>query len=289
MEKFLHLYRSLVNNEKIPEVVRKFVSKVGLKTYRSLFSNRHDRLTQYKQNVFGTTFVLNLDWFDYTDASYIFHPIWERKNSLFIKKHMEAGAWYVDAGANIGFFSLLFALFEKDTNVLAVDPSIRNKRSLEKNIADNQATNIHQITAALGKEKGEITFEEKLLNSGSGSISGFQGPDAVHESYLVKHTSPVLTLVDLFAEYSIDACHILKMDIQGGELDALMGGQKLLEENKIKYLIIEFNELYYGDELIALLGKHGYVPHFINNDGTIKQIEPDALVNKKDYVFTVVE
>jgi FkbM family methyltransferase len=75
-----------------------------------------------------------------------------------------------------------------------------------------------------------------------------------------------ISLDQFMGEHSIESCELLKIDIQGGELLALEGGQKLLREQRpfLIYLEVMFVPHYEGQplfhELCAFLDSFGYTP-----------------------------
>jgi FkbM family methyltransferase len=77
---------------------------------------------------------------------------------------------------------------------------------------------------------------------------------------------PTISLDHFMGERSIESCDLLKIDIQGGELLALEGGQKLLREQRpfLIYLEVPFVPHYEGQalfhELCAFLNGFGYTP-----------------------------
>jgi FkbM family methyltransferase len=75
---------------------------------------------------------------------------------------------------------------------------------------------------------------------------------------------PTISLDDFMGQRSIENCELLKIDIQGGELLALEGGQKLLRERRpfLIYLEVMFIPHYEGQplfhELCTFLNGFGY-------------------------------
>lgn len=92
-----------------------------------------------------------------------------------------------------------------------------------------------------------ITF--KITNNGqSSSIFEFGthaivSPD-VH--FIDKHQMLSVTLDTLADEHEITGCNFLNMDLQGAELLALQGGERLLKAMDALYLEVNVDELYLG-------------------------------------------
>jgi FkbM family methyltransferase len=75
---------------------------------------------------------------------------------------------------------------------------------------------------------------------------------------------PVTTIDDFCAEHNINDIQILKMDIQGSELEALKGAKKKLSQQRVSLIYTEiwFVNVYRGQplfyELYQFLDKYGY-------------------------------
>lgn len=80
--------------------------------------------------------------------------------SEFILRHVQEGDVCIDAGANIGYFSLLFAQrVAPSGKVIAIEAAPDNVRKLRANLELNGATGIVTVVAgACASQKGEITF-----------------------------------------------------------------------------------------------------------------------------------
>jgi FkbM family methyltransferase len=126
----------------------------------------------------------------------------------------------IDIGANIGCFSLLVSPYAK--TVMCFEPERHNYDVLCQNMRDNDA-HFLLFKKAVGFEDGESTINDL----GGCSALGMSG-----ETVDVWSLNRVLDLVD-----HVD---ILKMDIEGGEWDALRG---VSDENlaKVRFLAIELH------------------------------------------------
>jgi hypothetical protein len=78
----------------------------------------------------------------------------------------------VDVGANLGYFSLLFASASPDNKVFAFEASPKNHDLLSQNIKINQLNNqVKVYPVAAGKETGKLSFS--LGNSDQTGWGGF--------------------------------------------------------------------------------------------------------------------
>lgn len=119
----------------------------------------------------------------------------------------------VDVGANTGTWTAPLAdLFE---TVVAIEPDSRASDSIQR------LENVQIVSAAVGRESGSATFY-KRATTGHGCLTeahpiGGEGMAPV--PVIATETVSVVSLDDLLA----DGADFVKMDIEGGEVDALAG------------------------------------------------------------------
>lgn len=141
-------------------------------------------------------------------------------------------AVFVDIGANIGAMSLYVASFNDQRNdsnqikIYAVEPEPNNLKTLNSNVKNNNKVGqIKLIDKAIAATKGRIS----ISNRGGNSKINREGS-----------TVDAITLDDLFEEYRIDECDVLKMDVEGAEYEILNNASEATLK-KIKYLALEFD------------------------------------------------
>ncbi len=141
---------------------------------------------------------------------------------------VQNGAIVVEVGANIGAHTVeLSRLVGSDGEVHAFEPQRIVFQTLCANLALNQCTNVFARQAALGSEAGTIlvpsldpTVRE---NFGGVSLRGVGNGEPV----------PLMSLDSL----DLAACHILKVDVEGMEIDVLKGAHNTISTYRpIMYL-----------------------------------------------------
>ena len=75
----------------------------------------------------------------------------KRMDQLFLYSKKNDSDIFIDVGANIGFYSVLFS--DKFSRVYSFEPNNRNFLVLNKNIEKNQLTNIETFNFGLGDKK----------------------------------------------------------------------------------------------------------------------------------------
>lgn len=142
----------------------------------------------------------------------------------------------LDAGANIGLASIYFANQYPNARILAVEPEESNFALLKHNVAPYP--NVVPIRAALWGFSGAID----LVDPGIGHW-GFRAGNSSGGSALPHVASvPARTVDDLMTEHGFDAIDLLKLDIEGGELEVLENPSAWI--HKVGVLVAELHDRY---------------------------------------------
>jgi FkbM family methyltransferase len=141
----------------------------------------------------------------------------------------------IDAGANVGVFTVLAALKASHGKVLAIEPERTNFDFLEDNLKANGLTNVILVNAALSNKTAEA--ELSLGNPGEGTIM----PTSSNRR---RQKCSTLSIGNLMKTYQIDHVNFFKIDIEGAEF--------LLFENPswlaaVDTVVIEIHQSF-GDE-----------------------------------------
>lgn len=125
----------------------------------------------------------------------------------------------LDIGANVGFYSCLAA--SRGKPVIAIEPSPRNLGFLYKNLWDNQFTRVETLPVGLGSEPGLARIY------GYGGIASFVAGWA--QARAAQSSVVPLTTLDAVAACRFQSKKLLiKIDVEGFELDVLAGAQATL-------------------------------------------------------------
>ena len=158
------------------------------------------------------------------------------KGTLFVIKNLlREGDTFVDVGANIGLMSIFASSIVKASGkIVAFEPNPITFKILKSNIALNNLSNIETSDYAIGaKTNGAKIYDRWDLNRGSASLIK---PENVSESYDIR----VITLSNYF---KVKQCiHLIKIDIEGYELEALKGAKDILDGESPPMLIVECSE-----------------------------------------------
>ena len=170
---------------------------------------------------------------------------------------------YVDGGAHDGQTLREVADRFPNLEAYAFEPNADLHQRLERNLADIPG---RSYPAALGAEPGEAQMfinaspmTSSLLPRGESSLRYFDAATTLRE----QRTIPVTTLDVWFAETGLDRVDMLKLDLQGYELEALRGATGLLHYGiGCVYTEVSFVPLYLGgptfSEVDRFMREHGY-------------------------------
>jgi FkbM family methyltransferase len=156
-----------------------------------------------------------------------------------------AGDVILDLGPYVGPYSLSAASavgpFGK---VIALEPDETNRRQLERNLTLNKVANCTVIAKAAWRQSGRVgwqTGEQPVWHHVDENVS-----DATVEA---------ISVDDLVAEQNLDRVDWIKLDIEGGEVDALEGAKQTLR----RFRPALFVEIHKTDRALReLLGSINY-------------------------------
>lgn len=196
--------------------------------------------------------------------------VYEPFETEFAKKEIKKGDVVLDLGANVGYYSLIFAkLVGENGKVFAFEPDPTNFALLKKNVETNGYKNVTLVQKAVSNKTGKIRLylaednkvDQRIYNSHDG-----------RKSIEIE----AIRLDEYFKNYN-GKIDFIKMDIQGAEGGAIQGMFNLLKKNNVK-IITEFWPIglkRFGidpEEYLKLLIELGFKLYEINEQK--KKIEP---------------
>jgi FkbM family methyltransferase len=125
----------------------------------------------------------------------------------------------LDLGANIGLASAWFRAHYPAARIVAVEPDPDTFAKLERNLGADDAVTL--VQAAVGRESGEVDLFRP---------PGYSIASSVSEAHADGGSSTrvrACTIDELCAEHRLDRLDLLKLDVEGAELDALDGFSRL--------------------------------------------------------------
>jgi FkbM family methyltransferase len=156
--------------------------------------------------------------------------IFEQEETELFRKIVKEGDVVVDVGANIGYYTLLASkLVGKEGRVYAFEPEPENYSFLLKNLKINNVSNVIALQKAVSNKGGTVKLYLCEHNPGGHSIVFARKRFIQVES---------LTLDEFFKENpKVD---VVKLDIEGGEMLALLGMKSIINRNASIKIFMEF-------------------------------------------------
>jgi FkbM family methyltransferase len=182
--------------------------------------------------------ALTLDTSTYPDDAMAF-GLYELDTLRLIRRILVPGSHFVDGGANIGYFTLHAARFlGGQGRVDSFEPDPLNLTRLKAHLAANHlSVNLHE--AALGAAPGTLTLYHP---GGQSAEANNHGRASLYQSLAPGGQSFAVPMVRLDEALDGTAPTLIKLDIEGAEVQAVTGMQQLLVSQRPPMLIVEHNE-----------------------------------------------
>jgi FkbM family methyltransferase len=169
------------------------------------------------------------------------------EGALF-RQIVRPGMLVVEVGANIGAHTVeLSRLAGRQGLVLAFEPQRLMFQTLCANLALNSCGNVHAFQYAIGAASGElmvpILAPDQPNNFGGLSLVGATNGERV----------PLRPIDD----FNLTACHVLKLDLEGMEVEALRGAERTIAAHR-PIIYAENDREERSAELISLLLAYRY-------------------------------
>jgi FkbM family methyltransferase len=180
---------------------------------------------------------------------------WEQHLHYFYSQFIKSDYTIIDGGANIGFHSIQFAKLANEGKVYSFEPQPLIFNVLSTNSLINGTSDIiRQYRLGLSNNIGqskmtplkEQEFSENCINyGGRGLTDSDLGEEEVE-----------LTTIDNLHLSRLD---LIKLDVQGFELKAIMGGENTIKSNYPIMLIENYTNQEVDQQVIKLLEEWGYI------------------------------
>jgi FkbM family methyltransferase len=225
-------------------LIRQYLNKSPIRSGKSrLFSLFRERITRDGPVLcsFDGDLRIRADLDDWLQRQIFMYGVYrvEERHRHFMLSRIKEGDTILDVGAHIGYYTLLFAKRAgKRGRVYAFEPSTNTRDRLVENISLNHLTNIITVEAAASDEAGTAS-----INLAGGSNTG---STSLHFDAGAVGTEQVETIVmdDYLERHGIRAIDLVKIDVEGHELQALRGMRRILETpaDEAPELFVEVNE-----------------------------------------------
>lgn len=167
----------------------------------------------------------------------------------------------LDVGANIGLYGLAAAV-GRSVRVVAVEPNPTNLATLRRNVAANPSAEVAIVPMALADRPGQRTLlAESEEASATGHIMSDLSTSGLDQDRGARLAVDCETLDRLIAAGIVPRPTRIKIDIDGGEVDALVGMSTCLADPRLHSLLIEVMTWAAEERVREFLGRFGFVGH----------------------------
>lgn len=138
---------------------------------------------------------------------------------------LERGMTVYDLGANVGFLSMIAArLVGPEGQVVSFEPLPANARQIKHNSSLNGFSHITVCECAVGSSDGYASFTVSDFST-TGKLSSVEG---LHDSARVGQIKIKMQRLDSLVASGLPKPDLIKMDVEGAEVDVLAGATDVL-------------------------------------------------------------
>ncbi len=230
-----------------------------------------NQLTSWRVDTFFSKEPETLEWIDG----------FEKKENLIF--------W--DIGANIGLYSIYNSLKNPNSINFAFEPSTSNVRVLTRNISINNLEKkiiVMPIPLTNKKNTFQMMKEGNFIEGGAlnsfGEKYDFEGKE--FESKM-NYTLFGTTINYLIENSILEIPDYIKIDVDGIEHLILDGGNKFLNDKKIKSMLIEINENFVEqyEKVLSFMKQYNF--KILYKKQNIDNLSPEnKFINTYNYIFT---
>lgn len=164
---------------------------------------------------------------EFDDIKFIFKLLGNEPKTIF------------DVGANIGYVTFQFRKRFISANIYCFEPNPTVFSKLSHSFLKDKK--VHPFNKGVGATNGILNFYK---NNNSGT-SSFLKPNAFHLKNMARSyheiNIEIITLTEFCKQQSIEDIDVLKLDIEGFELEALKGFEQYLKDQKVQIVYLEVN------------------------------------------------
>jgi len=190
-----------------------------------------------------------------------------------------------DVGANIGRYTQECKKFIPDSEVYCFEPSKKTFETLKDNLKNFKKVYLHNIGFGERKSKKNLFYDRE----GSSLASVYNRKLDYRKIYFNKKEKINIETIDSFCKKElIREISLLKIDVEGNELNVLKGAKEMIRKRGIKKIQFEFG----GCNIDSRVFFRDFW-NMLNKNYTIYRIIKGGLVQIKNYkelneIFTLI-
>ncbi|MCP4362597.1 MAG: FkbM family methyltransferase [Chloroflexi bacterium] len=179
----------------------------------------------------------------------------ETETKALLDQLAQPGMTMLDIGAHVGYYSCRYAnVLRKNGRILAFEPHPRTYATLSQNV--RSFANVTPMQVALAETEGTAVLHDYLIMSASGSLHYDESMVALQQAQMrasdvaprlgetfqpQTFNVPTAAGDTILAKQGIERVDLIKMDIEGAELNALRGLRQTIANSPTLALVMEYN------------------------------------------------
>jgi FkbM family methyltransferase len=158
------------------------------------------------------------------------------EDRTFLERTVRPGMRILDVGSNLGLYSVLAArLAGESGRTICFEPDALLYSALCQNLVANGLERVETHAVGLGAAPAKLEFHRSIINSGDNHLG-----EQASELFRRSTTISVVRLDDYLPDLEAD---LMKIDVQGWELNVLHGMARTLARNRALQIHFEFSDL----------------------------------------------
>lgn len=141
----------------------------------------------------------------------------------------KVSSYFFDIGSNVGLYSICASLVNQNLKVGSFEPNLEIAQQQKKNLKLNQIKNVVMYPFGLSNESSDSKdfFIPQFTGTGGGSLINLYA-----DQEPVKQTQVALRKLDELSGDIRQGIDLIKIDIEGAELEFLRGGIQTISDSK---------------------------------------------------------
>jgi FkbM family methyltransferase len=261
----------VVAENQIVEKVLKIFFYLSLMVFRALKPRSPGESTPEVIRNFDSDIIMKIDRSRAMGAALYWTGFHEFREFLFLHRYLKGDMVFVDVGANLGEYSLFAAKRLSNGRVLSFEPLPSTRSLLNHNIALNEIKNIEVFPIGLSSRNETMAIHE-FDDVHEGLATFYPGDRSSRTALRVQ----LKKLDDIVLGSALKRVDFVKIDIEGGELNALQGSRVTIERYHPVFMI-EINEITYRSagysvaDVCNFFGEFNYLPYHIMKKGRLER------------------
>jgi FkbM family methyltransferase len=205
---------------------------------------------------------------------------WDARELKFLRRFLRPEMTFIDIGAHQGLYSVLAGrVMEGQGTIVAFEPTVRDRRRMALHLRLNGVRGVHLEPFAVSNKTGTATFY--VPTSRTETVASLR-PPLLARTRLREVTIPTTTLDEYCAQRNITGIDIVKVDVEGAEMELMDGASRILQDERPIWIVEAMDVVtrpwgYPARDILRRLAAHEYsifafcetghvIPHQIEED-----------------------